>query len=137
MRRLLSSYFLPFIPSWTGYHSGKSLHLPTKPMLSSLWSWASLAINPTISLYCVCYSFVFLFTSYYPVGLWANVPAVSTYFFINPLLRASLAYFPCLYLFWACWPTFLPCQPVLPHHLLGFLGPFNCSLPLLLPWACC
>ena len=92
-----------------------------------------LAINPTIPLHCVCYNFVFLFTSYYPMSLRVDVPAISTYFFINPLLRASLAHLPYLYLFWACWPTFLPCQPILPLYSLGFLGPFTSSLPLFTP----
>ena len=61
-----------------------------------------LAINPIILLHRVCHYFVFLFTSYYRVGLRADIPAVSTYFFINPLLRASFTHLPRLYLFWAC-----------------------------------
>ena len=92
-----------------------------------------LATNPTIPLHCVYYNFIFLFTSYCPMGLRANVPAVSNHFFINPLYRDSLAHLPCIYLFWACWPTFLPCQPILPLYSLGFLGPFTSSLPLFTP----
>ena len=102
-------------------------------MLSSLWPWTFLAINPAMSFHCVCYNFVFLFISYYLVGLRADVPTVSTHFFINPLLRAFLVHFPRLYLFWACWPTFLPCQPVLPLYSLGFLGQFTSSTPLFTP----
>ena len=89
-----------------------------------------LATNPAIPLHCVYYNFVFLFNSYYPMGLRANVPAVSTHFFINPLFRASLTHLPRLYLFWACWPTFLLCQPILPLYSLGFLNPFTSYLPL-------
>ena len=92
-----------------------------------------LATNPTIPLHCVYYNFIFLFTSYCPMGLRANVPAVSNHFFINPLYRDSLAHLPCIYLFWACWPTFLPCQPILSFYSLGFLNSFTSSLPLFTP----
>ena len=102
-------------------------------MLPSLWPWAFLATNLVISLHCVCYNFAFLFISYYPVGLRADVLAISTHFFINPLLRASLAQFPLLYLFWAYWLIFLPCQPILPLYSLGFFNPFTTSLPLFTP----
>ena len=88
-----------------------------------------LAINPVVLLHCVCYNFVFPFTSYYPVGLRADVPAVSAHCFINHWLRASLAHLPHIYLLWAYWPSFLPCQPVLPLYPLGFLSPFTSSLP--------
>ena len=37
------------------------------------------------------------------------------------------------HLFWAYWPVFLPCQPVLPLHSSGFLSPFTASLPLFTP----
>ena len=84
-------------------------------------------------LHCVGYSFVFPFTSYYPVGLQADVPVVSTHCFINPLLRATLSHLPHLYLLWAYWPSFLPCQPVLPLYSLGFLGPFTSSFALFTP----
>ena len=40
MCRLLGSYLLPFILSWTGYHLGKGLYCPTEPMLLLLWPWA-------------------------------------------------------------------------------------------------
>ena len=102
-------------------------------MLPSLWPWAFLATNLVISLHCVYYNFAFLFISYYPVGLRADVLAISTHFFINPLLRASLAQFPLLYLFWAYWLIFLPCQPILPLYSLGFFNPFTTSLPLFTP----
>ena len=102
-------------------------------MLPSLWPWAFLATNLVISFHCVCYNFAFLFISYYPVGLRADVLAISTHFFINPLLRASLAQFPLLYLFWAYWLIFLPCQPILPLYSLGFFNPFTTSLPLFTP----
>ena len=67
------------------------------------------------------------------MGLRADVLAMSTHFFVNPLLKASLAHFPRLYLFWAYWPTFLPRQPILPPFSLGLLGPFATSLPLFTP----
>ena len=125
--------FFPCIPSWTGYHLGKKLHLPTELMLPSLWSWAFLATNRATSLCCVYYSFAFLFISYYLVGLLADVPTMSTHFFVNPLLRAFLAHFPCHYLFWAYWPTLLSRQPILPPYSLGFLNPFTTTLPLFTP----
>ena len=61
-----------------------------------------LATNPIISLHCIYYRFTSLFISYYPTGLQADVPAMLAHFFINLLLRASLAHFPHLCLFWAC-----------------------------------
>ena len=130
---LLGSFFLPFIPSWNRCCLGKNFHLPAEPMLHSLWPWAFLATNPAILLYCVYYNFAFLFISYHPVDLQANVPAISTHFFIKPLLRASLAHFPRLYLFWAYWLIFLPCQPILPFYSLGFFSPFITSLTLFTP----
>ena len=60
-----------------------------------------LAVDPAISLHRACDSFTSLFISYYPVGLRADAPAMSAHFFINLLLRVSLAHFPYLYLFWA------------------------------------
>ena len=61
-----------------------------------------LATDLAISLHCVCYNFTSLFISYYPMGLWADVTAVSTHFFINLLLKVSLVHLPHLYFFWAC-----------------------------------
>ena len=113
-----------------------------------------LATDPTISLHRACYNFNSFFISCYPIGLWADTPAVPTHFFINLLLRASLAHFPHLYLFWAL----LPNIPAMPTHFttsfleiprpiysfftsftpmgfllnsLGFLSPIITSLPLI------
>ena len=88
------------------------------------------------------------------MGLWVDALAVPAYFFINLLLRVSLAHFPYLYLFWAL----LANIPAVPTHLiisflglpgpiyffctfftpmgflldpLGFLGPITTSLPLI------
>ena len=90
----------------------------------------------------------------------ADAPTVPTHFFINLLLRASLAHFPYLYLFWALLANIL----IVPTHLiisflrlpwpiyffytsftlmgflldpLGFLGPITTSLPLITFWAYC
>ena len=89
-----------------------------------------LAINLVVLLHCVCYSFVFPFTSYYPVGLWADVLVVSACCFINHWLKASLTHLPHIYLLWTYWPSFLSCQPVLPLYSLGFLSSFTSFLPL-------
>jgi len=35
---LLGLYFLSFIPSWTGYHLGITLHLLAEPVLSLLYN---------------------------------------------------------------------------------------------------
>ena len=59
-----------------------------------------LATDLAIPLHCVCYNSTSLFISYYPVGLRSNALAVSVHFFINFLLKAFLAHFPHLYLFW-------------------------------------
>jgi len=88
------------------------------------------------------------------VGSQADAPVVLAHFFINLLLRASLAHFPHLYLFWALLAS-IPAMPThfiisfleLPHPIyffftsfilvgflidpLGFLGPITTSLPLL------
>ena len=48
-----------------------------------------LVIGPVISLHHAYYSFTLSFTSCYTVNLWADVLAVPTHFFVNPLLRAS------------------------------------------------
>ena len=41
------------------------------------------------------------FISCYPMGLWTDTLVVSAHFFLNLLLKASLAHFSHLYLFWA------------------------------------
>ena len=86
---------------WTGCCLGKGLHLPVEPMFFFLVFVGLLTIDSAISLHRACYSFTsFFFISCYPMGLRADVPAVPAHFFINLLLKASLAYFPHLYLFW-------------------------------------
>ena len=152
---LLGSHFLPFIPFWARYHSGESLYLPTKPMLFFSMIVGCLAINPAISLHCVYYSFTFLFISYYPVAFRVDVPAASTHFFINFLLRASLAHFHVftsfgligqhsyhviLFYHFIHWVfsahllllyLFLLTWACLLLNSLGFLSPFTTSLPLI------
>ena len=113
-----------------------------------------LATDYTISLHRACYNFTSLFISCYPMGLWVDTPAVPAHFFINLLLKASLAHFPHLYLFWAL----LPNIPTMPTHFttsslrlprpiysfftsftlmgflldsLGFLGPITTNLPVI------
>ena len=97
---LLGSYFLPFTPSWTRHCLGKSLHLPIEPMLSFSMTMGLLVTNPTISLHRACYSFTSPFISCYPMGLRADTFAVTAHFFINLLLRASLAHLLLLYFFY-------------------------------------
>ena len=136
----------------------KSPHLLAEPMFSFFVSVGFLAIEPTISLYHVCYSFTSPFISCYSVGLQADAPTVPAHFFINLLLRASLAHFSHLYLFWAL----LANIPVVPAHFttsflelprpvyflftsftpmgfllnsLGFFGPITISLILITFWA--
>ena len=101
----------------------------------SLWPWALWPLILQCHFIVPATFLPIFFISKYPVGLWVDVPVMSAHSPINLLLRASLAHFPHFYLFWACWPTFLPCQPILPLHSFGFLGPYTSSLPLLLPWA--
>ena len=138
MCRFLGSYSLPFTPSWTGHYLGKSPHLPIKPMFSFSMTKGLLATDSTISLHRAYYSFTSPFISCYPMGLRADVPVVPTHFFINLLLRASLARFLHLYLYWALLANILAvCQPISLLHSFGFLGPFTSSLPLLLSWAFC
>ena len=154
MRGLLGLYSLPFTPSWTGCCLDKSLHLPAKLIIFFSMTVGLLATDPTISLHRACYNFNSFFISCYPIGLWADTPAVPTHFFINLLLRASLAHYPHLYLFWAL----LPNIPAMPTHFttsfleiprpiysfftsftpmgfllnsLGFLSPITTSLPLI------
>ena len=98
---LLGLYSLPFTPSWTGCCLDKSLHLPAKPMLSFPMTVGLLTVDPAVLLHHACYSFTSLFISGYPVGLWADAPAMLAHFFINLLPSASLAHFPHLYFFWA------------------------------------
>ena len=98
--------------------------------LSSPYSFFSCVCGPlgcgschTTSL-CL-YSITSLFISCYPVGLRADAPAVLAHFFINLLLRASLAHFSHLYLFWALLAS-IPTVPayfiprVFSAHLLLF-----------------
>ena len=73
-----------------------------------------LAVNPAISLHCACYSFTSLFISYYPMGLRADALVMPAHFFINLLLKASLAHFPYLYLFGALLANIL----VVPAHFI-------------------
>ena len=109
---LLCSYSLSFTPFWTGCCLDKSLHSPVKPIITFSMTVGLLATDPTISLHVAYYNFISIFISYYPVGLWADTPTVPTHFFINLLLRASLAHFPHLYLFWAL----LANIPAVPAH---------------------
>ena len=87
-------------------------------MLSFPMTVGLLTANPAISLHHAYYSFISLFISCYLVGLWANALAVPAHFFINLLLRASLAHFPHLYLFWALLANILT---VLAHFTTSFL----------------
>ena len=86
-----------------------------------------LAVDPAIPLHCACYSITFPFYFLLPMSLRADAPTVPTHFFINILLKASLAHIPHLYLFWALLaniPTvpahFIP-QAYLAHLLLLYL----------------
>ena len=131
MRGLLGSFFsISFQPRLGIAQVRAFIFIACRAHVFFFMAVGLLAINLVVLLHCVCYSFVFPFTSYYPVGLRANVPAVSTHCFINHWLRASLVHLPHIYLLWAYWPSFLPCQPVLPLYPLGFLSPFTSSLPL-------
>ena len=112
MRRLLGSYSLPFTPSWTGHYLGKSPHLPVEPMFSFSITVGLLATDSAISLHRAYYSFTSPFISCYPMGLWADVLVVPAHFFINLLLRVSLAHFLHLYLYWAL----LANIPAVPAH---------------------
>ena len=116
-----------------------------------------LTTDPAISLHHAYYSFISLFISCYLVGLWANAPAVLAHFFINLLLRASLAHFSHLCLFWALlaniptmpthfttlfigllWPSYFFFTSFTPMGFLldslDFLGPIITSLPLMTFW---
>ena len=127
-------------------------------MFSFSISMGLLAIEPTISLHCAYYSFTSFFISCYPMGLQANAPTAPTHFFIHLLLRASLAHFSHLYLFWALLaniaavPTHFTTSflefPWLVYFFftyftlmglfldsLGFLGPITISLSLITFWA--
>ena len=106
--------FLAFYP-FLGLGVAWAKALPS-PCFFFLASVCLLAIDLAISLYCACYCFSSLFISCYPVGLQAYAPTVLAHFFINLLLRAFLAYFPYLYLFWALLATFLLCQPISLFH---------------------
>ena len=93
-------YCLSSLPR-TGHYLGEGLHLPAKPMfLSFLCSWASwLWVLPChFIVLAIALPFLFYFL---PMGLWVDALAVPAHFFINLLLMASLAHFPCLYIFWA------------------------------------
>ena len=127
-------------------------------MFSFSISIGLLAIEPAISLHRACYSFTSFFISCYPMGLQANAPAAPTHFFIHLLLRASLAHFSHLYLFWALlaniaivpthftasflkfpWPVyFFFTSFTLMSFLLdsmSFLDPITISLSLITFWA--
>ena len=119
MCRLLGSYFFPFTPSWTGHYLGKSPHLPIKPMFSFSMTIGLLATDSAISLHRAYYSFTSPFISCYPMGLRADVLVVPVHFFINLLLRASLAHFLHLYLYWASLAN-IPAVPA--HFIISFLG---------------
>ena len=89
------------------------------PCFPFLWPWAFWLLTlpyhfivPTIAL-------PLFFISCYLVGLRADAPAMPTHFFISFLLKASLAYFPHLYLFWA-WLAYIPV--ILAHFTTSFLG---------------
>ena len=88
-------------------------------MLSFLVSMGLLAIDLAISLHRAYYDFASPFISCYPMGLQADSLAVPTHFFINLLLRASLAHFSRLYLFWALLAN-IPTVPT--HFTTSFLG---------------
>ena len=118
MRRLLGSYSLPFTPSWTGHYLGKSPHLPVEPMFSFSITVGLLATDSAISLHRAYYSFTSPFISCYPMGLWADVLVVPAHFFINLLLRVSLAHFLHLYLYWALLAN-IPAVPA--HFITSFL----------------
>ena len=106
---LIFSFFYPFL-DWVLL--GQSLHSPTEPIISISMTVGLLATDPTISLHVAYSNFISLFISYYLMGLWADTPTVPANFFINLLLRASLAHFPYLYLFW----TLLANIPAVPAH---------------------
>ena len=127
-------------------------------MFSFSISIGLLAIEPAISLHRACYSFTSFFISCYPMGLQANAPTAPTHFFIHLLLKASLAHFSHLYLFWALlaniaampthftasflefpWPVYLFFTSfTLMSFLLdsmSFLGLITISLSLITFWA--
>ena len=62
-------------------------------------SVALLVVDPIIPLHHVYYSITFPFYFMLPMGLRADAPTVPAHFFVNLLLKASLAHFPHLYLF--------------------------------------
>ena len=151
---LWGPYSLPFTLSWTWCCLDKSLYLPVELIISFSMTVSLLATDYTILLHRACYNFTSLFISCYPMGLWVDTPAVPAHFFINLLLKASLAHFPHLYLFWAL----LPNIPTMPTHFttsslklprpiysfftsftlmgflldsLGFLGPITTNLPVI------
>ena len=73
-----------------------------------------LAVDPAIPLHYACYSITFPFYFLLPISLRADAPTVPAHFFINILLKASLAHFPHLYLFWAL----LANIPTVPTHFI-------------------
>ena len=112
-----------FGPMFPPFHPFHRLDVAWAKALSSpcfifLVSVGLLAINLAISLYRTCYSFTSLFIICYLVGLWADAPTVPAHFFINFLLRASLACFPHLYLFWALLAN-IPAVPA--YFIISFL----------------
>ena len=96
--RLIFSAFYPFL-GWVLL--GQILHLPTELVFSFSMIVGPLVTDPATSFHRAYYSFTSLLISCYPVGLQADAPVVLAHFFINLLLRVSLAHFPYLYLFWA------------------------------------
>ena len=99
--------FYPFLG--LGVACAKAL---PSPCFFFLVSVCLLAIDLAISLYRACYSFSSLLISCYPVDLRAYAPTMPAHFFINLLLRASLANFSYIYLFWGLLAKFLLCQPI-------------------------
>ena len=89
-----------------------------------------MATNLAISLRCVCYSFAFLFISYYPMGYGLMFLLYEPISFINSSLRASLAHQPHL----STLLRLLASVPTMPARFTtSFLGPFTSSLPLFTP----
>ena len=119
MRGLLGSYFLPFIRSWTRYRLGKSLHLPAKPILPSLWPWTFLATNPTISLV-------------------VSVTALPFFLFLIILWAYELMFLPCQPTSSSILCSRLPWPIFHVFTSFGLIGQHSCHVNLfyhLFPWA--
>ena len=134
---LLGLYFLPFIPSWIWYRLGKSLHLPAKPILPSLWPWAFLDTNPTISL---VVSAIALHFFLFLIFLWACG------LMFLPCQPTSLSII-CLGLLWPTFHVFTSfgligqhsCHVSLFYHFIPWVSFAHLLLLylFLLPWPCC